>query len=86
MSEKKLNKIDLNRSLHHCLQDHQEGQKTTSLFYFYTRNSSPKKKSPPTFIEKDDGSLTESSIEMNQILLEKHSPGCELKGTSRGLR
>lgn len=33
--------------------------------------------SPPTFIQKDDGSWAESSSEMNRVLLEKHFPGCK---------
>lgn len=36
-----------------------------------------KSPTPPSFIQKDDGSWAESSSEMNQILLDKHFPGCK---------
>ena len=32
--------------------------------------------STPSFLQKEDGSWTESSLEMNHILVEKHFPGC----------
>ena len=35
-----------------------------------------KNSSSPTFLQRDDGSWTESSEEMNNILLSTHFPGC----------